>query len=134
MHERKKLLELNGKLTVGYMEAVAKARYVKQSARKLRQVIDLVRGKPVNEALNILHFTPKKAATTVEKTLMSAVSNFMNTEEGEAVDPDELVVGEIYADEGPTAKRYRPRAMGRATIVRKRSSHLTVVVTDNIEV
>jgi len=112
------------------MEAVAKARYVGQSARKLRQVVDLVRGKPVNEALNILHFTPKKAASTVEKTLMSAVSNFMNTDEGAAVDPDMLTVKRIFVDEGPTAKRYRPRAMGRATIVRKRSSHLTVVVAD----
>ena len=115
------------------MEAVAKARYVKQSARKLRQVADLVRGKPVNQALNTLHFTPKKAATTVEKTVMSAVSNFMNTDEGAAVDPDGLVISEIYIDEGPTAKRYRPRAMGRATVIRKRSSHLTVVVSDGNE-
>ncbi|HKJ69338.1 MAG TPA: 50S ribosomal protein L22 [bacterium] len=114
------------------MEAVAKAKYVRQSARKIRQVVDMIRGKPVNEALNVLHFTPKKAATTVEKTLMSAVSNFMNTDEGAGIDPDELVVTEIYVNEGPTAKRYRPRAMGRATVVRKRSSHLTVVVSDLI--
>jgi len=112
------------------MEAVARARYVKQSARKMRQVVDLVRGKPVNEALNILHFTPKKAATSVEKTLLSAVSNFMNMEDGAQVDPDQLVVGKIFVDEGPTTKRYRPRAMGRATIERKRASHLTVVVSD----
>ncbi len=112
------------------MEAVAKAKYVRQSARKIRQVVDMIRGKPVNEALNVLHFTPKKAAATVEKTLMSAVSNFMNTDEGAGVDPDELVVKEIYVDEGPMAKRYRPRAMGRATVVRKRSSHLTIVVSD----
>jgi len=112
------------------MEAVAKAKYVRQSARKMRQVVDLVRGKPVNEALNILHFTPKKAATTVEKTLLSAVSNFMNTDEGASVDPDDLRIKEVYVDEGPTAKRYRPRAMGRATIVRKRSSHLTIVISE----
>lgn len=112
------------------MEAVAKAKYVRQSARKLRQIVDLVRGKPVNEALNILHFTPKKAATTVEKTLLSAVSNFMNTDEGANVDPDDLRIKEVYVDEGPTAKRYRPRAMGRATVVRKRSSHLTIVISE----
>jgi len=115
------------------MEAVAKARYVDQSPRKIRQVVDLVRGKPVNEALNTLHFTPKKAATTVEKTLLSAVSNFMNTDEGANVDPDQLVVSEIFVDQGPTAKRYQPRAMGRATIIRKRSSHLTVKVSDGIK-
>ncbi|MCF7803240.1 MAG: 50S ribosomal protein L22 [Candidatus Marinimicrobia bacterium] len=115
------------------MEATAKAKYVKQSARKIRQVVDLVRGKPVNQALNALHFTPKKAATTVEKTIMSAVSNYMNTDEGAAMDPDNLVISEIYVDEGPTQKRYQPRAMGRATVIRKRSSHLTVVVSDGIE-
>jgi len=113
------------------MEAVAKARYVRQSARKIRQIADIVRGKPVNQALNTLHFTPKKAATTVEKTLLSAVSNFMNTDEGANVDPDTLVVSKIFVDEGPTAKRFQPRAMGRATTIRKRSSHLTVVVSDN---
>ena len=114
------------------MEAVAKAKYVRQSARKVRQVADVVRGKPVNQALSTLHFTPKKAAETVEKTLLSAVSNFMNTDEGANVDPDDLVVSEIYVDEGPTAKRFQPRAMGRATPIRKRSSHLTVVVSDKI--
>mgnify|MGYP006278776607 CR=1 FL=1 len=115
------------------MEAVAKARYVDQSPRKVRQVIDLIRGKPVNEALSTLHFMPKKAATTVEKTLLSAVSNFMNEDEAGTADPDDLVVSEIFVNQGPTAKRYQPRAMGRATVIRKRSSHLTVVVSDGIE-
>ncbi len=113
------------------MEAVAKAKYVRQSARKIRQVVDVVRGKPVNQALNMLHFMPKKAAVTVEKTLLSAVSNFMNTDEGANIDPDELIVSKIFVDEGPTAKRYQPRAMGRATTIRKRSSHVTVIVSDN---
>lgn len=114
------------------MEAVAKAKYIRQSARKVRQVADVVRGKPVNQALNALHFVPKKAANTIEKTLLSAVANFINTDEGANVDPDDLVISRIFVDEGPTAKRFQPRAMGRATPIRKRSSHLTVVVSDTI--
>ncbi len=115
------------------MDAVAKARYVRQAPKKVRQVVDLVRGKPVNEALNILHFTPKKGSEAVEKTLLSAVSNFINMDDTGNADPDMLTIKEIYVDQGPMAKRYRPRAMGRATIVRKRSSHLTIVVSDNNE-
>ncbi|MBT4294355.1 MAG: 50S ribosomal protein L22 [Candidatus Marinimicrobia bacterium] len=111
------------------MEAVAKARHIHQSARKVRQVLDEVRGKQVENAINKLHFTPKKAAKIIEKTLRSAVANAINRE-GSEVDADKLFVKEAFCDEGPTMRRFRPRAMGRATIIRKRTSHLTIVVAE----
>ncbi len=112
------------------MEAKAVSRYVRQSARKLRQIADLIRGKDLEEALNILHFSNKKASRIIEKTLRSCVSNLLNTEEGASLEPEELFVKTIYIDEGPTARRYRPRAMGRATIIRRRASHVTVKVAE----
>ena len=111
------------------MEAVAKARHIHQSARKVRQVLDEVRGKQVENAINKLHFTPKKAAKIIEKTLRSAVANAINRE-GSEVDADKLFIKEAFCDEGPTMRRFRPRAMGRATIIRKRTSHLTIVVSE----
>ena len=111
------------------MEAVAKARHIHQSARKVRQVLDEVRGKQVENAINKLHFTPKKAARVIEKTLRSAVANAVNRE-GSEVDADKLFIKEAFCDEGPTMRRFRPRAMGRATIIRKRTSHLTIVVAE----
>ncbi|MBC8375458.1 MAG: 50S ribosomal protein L22 [FCB group bacterium] len=111
------------------MDAVAKARHIHQSARKVRQVLDEVRGKQVENAINKLHFTPKKAAKIIEKTLRSAVANAINRE-GSEVDADKLFVKEAFCDEGPTMRRFRPRAMGRATIIRKRTSHLTIVVAE----
>jgi large subunit ribosomal protein L22 len=108
------------------MEAKAVKKYAKQSARKLRQVADIVRGKDLEEVLNILHFSKKKSAGIIEKTVRSCVANMMNTEEGAAIEPEDLYLKEIVVDEGPTMKRYRPRAMGRATEIRKRSSHITV--------
>jgi large subunit ribosomal protein L22 len=111
------------------MEAVAKARHIHQSARKVRQVLDEVRGKQVENAINKLHFTPKKAAKIIEKTLRSAVANAINRE-GSEVDADKLFIKEAFCDEGPTMRRFRPRAMGRATIIRKRTSHLTIVVAE----
>ena len=111
------------------MEAIAKARHVRQSARKVRQVLDLVRGKQVEEALNTLHFSPKKAARVIEKTLHSAVANAVNRE-GSNVDADKLGIKSAFCDEGPTMRRYRARAMGRASIIRKRTSHLTIVVAE----
>jgi len=111
------------------MEAVAKARHIHQSARKVRQVLDEVRGKQVENAINLLHFTPKKAAKIIEKTLRSAVANAVNRE-GSEVDADKLFIKEAFCDEGPTMRRFRPRAMGRATIIRKRTSHLTIVVAE----
>ncbi len=111
------------------MEAIAKARHIHQSARKVRQVLNEVRGKQVENAINKLHFTPKKAARVIEKTLRSAVANAVNRE-GSEVDADKLFIKEAFVDEGPTMRRFRARAMGRATIIRKRTSHLTIVVAE----
>ncbi len=112
------------------MEAKAIQRNIRQSARKVRQVCELIKGKDLDRALNALHFNNKKASIQVEKTVRSAVSNLLNTDEGGHLEPEELYIKTIFVDEGPTARRFRPRAMGRATIIRKRSSHLTVVVAE----
>ena len=100
------------------------------SARKVRLVVDQIRGKDVNEAYAILQFSKKAAARPVNKVLRSAVANAAYTadETGEALDVDDLIVCEAYVDEGRTQRRWRARAYGRATPVLKRSSHVTVVV------
>jgi len=103
----------------------AHARYVRTSARKARLVCDHIRGKSVPEARAILGFTPRAAARDWSKVLESAVAN---AEANHELIGDELKVAEAYADEGPTLKRYRPRAMGRATRIRKRTSHLTITL------
>lgn len=107
------------------MEARAIARYQRVSPRKARLVVDLIRGKSVEEARTILKFTPRAAAEIVEKTLLSAVAN---AERNLHVKAEDLVVARTYVDEGPTLKRIRPRAMGRAYRINKRTSHITVVV------
>ncbi len=112
------------------MRTHAKARFIRQSPYKVRRVLDLVRGLPVNEARVVLEHTNRRAAAPVRKCLDSAVAN---AEHNLAVDPEELVVLEAYADEGPTLKRWRPRARGRATRIRKRTSHITIVVADEEE-
>jgi len=112
-------------ITTEYPSAVAKARFVRVSATKARRVIDLVRGKSVDEALHILRWAPQAASEPVAKVIASAVANAQNNE---GLDPSTLVVATVYADEGPTAKRIRPRAQGRAFRIRKRTSHITVVV------
>lgn len=109
------------------MEARAITRYVRLSPRKARLVADQVRGKPVEEALNILKFVPKRSAAVVAKTLRSAVAN---AEATQSVDVDRLYVKRITVDEGGMWKRFMPRAMGRATRIRKRLSHITVVVDE----
>ncbi|WP_108649077.1 50S ribosomal protein L22 [Dongshaea marina] len=109
------------------MEAIAKHRFARTSAQKARLVADQVRGLPIEQALNILTFSPKKAATLVKKVLESAIAN---AEHNEGADIDELKISKICVDEGPTMKRIRPRAKGRADRVLKRSSHITVVVSD----
>jgi large subunit ribosomal protein L22 len=109
------------------MEAKAIHRYARTSAQKARLVVDLIRGKSVEQALGILEFTPKKAARFVAKTLKSAVAN---AEHGQRVDVDKLYVKQVFVDEGPTAKRFLPRAHGRATPLFKRTSHITVVVDE----
>ncbi|MBX7432095.1 50S ribosomal protein L22 [Mycobacterium sp. Y57] len=110
---------------IEYPSAQAKARFVRVSASKARRVIDLVRGKSVEEALDILRWAPQSASEPVAKVIASAAANAQNNE---GLDPATLVVAAVYADEGPTAKRIRPRAQGRAYRIRKRTSHITVVV------
>lgn len=112
------------------MEARAISKYNRQSARKMRLVIDLIRGKNVGEAYAILQFSKKKAAEQIDKTLRSAVANARSKadEAGEFVDVDELVVTEAYVNEGPRLKRWRAAAMGRAAPRQHPTSHVVVVV------
>jgi large subunit ribosomal protein L22 len=112
------------------MKARAIARNVGMSPRKMRMVLDLIRGRGVNEAYAILKFSKKAATRPIEKTLRSAVANATQAADstGEFVDVDELVVKEAYANEGPRLKRFSPRAMGRATPIIKRTTELTIVV------
>ena len=109
------------------MEAIAKHRYARTSAQKARLVADQVRGLSIDKALNILTFSPKKAAALVKKVLESAIAN---AEHNEGADIDALRVATIMVDEGPSMKRIRPRAKGRADRILKRTAHITVVVSD----
>jgi len=109
------------------MEVTAKARFVRIAPRKARLLVDLVRGKKVGEALNILAFTKKAFAKALTKLINSAVAN---AQQNKQMDVDTLVVKRISVDGGPTLKRFMPRAMGRATMIRKRTSHITVVLDE----
>ncbi len=115
------------------MEARAINRYIGSSPRKMRIVVDLIRGKSVEEALNILHFLPKHAARPAEKVLRSAISNLQNKDEAGRVDIVTLYVKEVFVDGGPMMKRISPAPMGRAFRIRKRSNHLTIVVAQREE-
>jgi len=108
----------------------AHARYVRTSARKARMVCGHLRGKSVQEARAILAFTPREVARDWSKLLESAVAN---AESNHELLEDDLIIREAYADEGPTIKRFRPRAMGRATAINKRTSHLTIALTTGPE-
>ena len=108
------------------MEAIAKLKHARISAQKCRLVADQIRGLAVENAVEVLQFSKKKAAGIVKKTLESAIANADN----EGADIDELVVSKIYIDEGPTFKRIRARAKGRATRILKRTSHITIAVAD----
>ena len=112
------------------MEAMARARYVRVAPQKARRVVDLIRGRGVTDALAVLQYAPQAASEPVYKAVASAVANarVKADEAATAFDERELVVAEAYVDEGPTLKRFRPRAQGRAYRVRKRTSHITVVV------
>src|SRR3954454_1010029 len=105
--------------------AFASARYVRVTPLKARRVVDLVRGLPVDQALSTLEFAPQAAAETVHKVLRSALANAETTE---GLDTHDLVVSVAHVDEGPTMKRWRPRAQGRATRINKRTSHITLAV------
>lgn len=109
------------------MEVRAVARFVRISPRKIRLVMDRIRGEKVEEAVNMLSFAPQKGARILKKLLDSAVANAL---ENSGLDVDTLYVIRVYADEGPTLKRWRPRAQGRATRIRKRTSHLTIVLDE----
>ena len=111
-------------------QAKAIARTVRIAPRKVRLVVDLIRGKQVGEAVAILRHTPKAASPVVEKVLKSAVAN---AEHNYELDVNNLVVSEIFVDEGPTLKRFPPRAQGRASAINKRTSHITVVVSEKKE-
>lgn len=110
------------------MESKAIAKTVRIAPRKVRLVLDLVRGKKVGEALGILEFTPRAASLPVSKVIKSAVAN---AEHNYGMNVADLVVSEAFANEGPTLKRFRPRAKGSASSINKRTSHITVVLSDN---
>jgi large subunit ribosomal protein L22 len=109
------------------MEAIAKARYIRISPQKARLVADMIRGKAAETALKTLIFTPKSAARILKKVLDSAIANAENKGD---IDVDTLYIKKIFIDQGPTWKRYRPRAMGRATLIRKKTSHITIVLDE----
>lgn len=109
------------------METRAMAKYVRISPQKTRLIMDQIRGMKVEAALNLLSFAPQKGAFILKKLINSAVAN---AEQNSDVDVDNLVIKSVFADQGPTLKRFRPRAMGRATSIRKRSSHLTVILDE----
>lgn len=109
------------------MKVKAQNRFVRQSPYKVRRVLDLVRGLPVEEATHVLRLTNRAAAAPIAKALNSAVAN---AEHNHALDAEDLVIAEAFADEGPTLRRFKPRARGRATRIDKRTSHITIVVSD----
>ncbi len=111
------------------MQSQARLRHVRIAPRKIRLIADLVRGKPVGQALSILRYTPRAAAKPVEKLLRSAIANAEDTSKGQ-VDVDRLFVHTICVDQGPMMRRFLARAMGRATRVNKKSSHVTIVLAD----
>jgi large subunit ribosomal protein L22 len=109
------------------METVARAKYIRISPQKVRLVADLIRGKKVEDALNLLMFTPKSSAPVIAKVLKSAIAN---AGQRQGVDVDTLLVKSITVNEGPTMKRFRARAMGRGTRILKRMSHITIIVEE----
>ncbi len=111
------------------LRSEATARWVRITPRKMRLVANLVRGKRVTDAVNMLAFSLKRASSPVEKTVRSALANLLQQDAASKLDPADVTIHEIRVDEGPTQKRWRPRAMGRAYRIMKRTSHLTVVLT-----
>ncbi len=109
------------------MESTARARHVRIAPRKIRLVMDMVRGKPVEEALQTLGLVRKAASPIIAKVIKSAMANAENNHD---MSTDGLIVNRAFVDEGPTLKRFMPRAMGRATMIRKRTSHITVVLSE----
>ena len=115
------------------MEAVARAKFSRGSARKVRRVVELIKDKNVEEALDILSFVPKYAAQYIEKILKSATANAISQEGTAKLKAEDLYIKKIFVDGGPMMKRIRPSSMGRAYRIRKRTNHLTIIVSDEIE-
>ena len=111
------------------MESRATLRYNRQSPYKVRKVLDQVRGLKVPNAISYLHFSPEKASSAIEKTIRSAIANLMQNDSAKDIDPDLLKIKEAYVDQGPVMKRFRAASMGRASRLRRPSSHLTIVLT-----
>ncbi|NWF49383.1 MAG: 50S ribosomal protein L22 [Ignavibacteriaceae bacterium] len=110
------------------MESKAVHRYIGSSPRKMRLVIDMIKGMQVDKALDALHFSSKHASKDAEKVLRSAVANLMNKDEATKYEPSDLFIKEAFVNQGPTIKRISPAPMGRAYRIRKRSCHLTIIV------
>ena len=110
------------------MQAKAISRYNRQSARKIRKVLNKVRGTKVNSAIDYLHFSPEKASVLIEKTIRSAISNLMQIDENSNINTDSLLIKEAYVNQGPVMKRFRAASMGRASKLRRPTSHLTIVI------
>ena len=113
------------------MEAAARLKYLRMSPRKISRVLGLIKGLPVSEALNKLHFIRKDATVPIEKAIHSAVANLGNIEEGQRLDLNEIFITQAFVNQGPTLKRFRPMSMGRAGRLRKRTSHLTIIIEDS---
>ena len=111
------------------MESRATLRYNRQSPFKVRKVLNAVRGANVGTAINYLHFSPEKASLAIEKTIRSAVANLMQNDEASDIDPDLIKIKEAYVNQGPVMKRFRAASMGRASKLRRPTSHLTIILT-----
>jgi large subunit ribosomal protein L22 len=118
------------KKEAGDLEAKAVEKYIRISPRKIKYVVEMIKTKPVDEAIDILSLTPKGAAVVIKKALQSAVAN---ATENHKMKEEDLYISKIMVNEGPTLKRFRPRARGRATRIRKRTTHLSVYVSDGKE-
>lgn len=112
------------------MEGRAESKYVRMAPRKVQRVLELVRGEKVENALNILHFCPKRASIPIEKTIRSAVANVIHGEGSNKADVENFFIKKATVNEGPMLKRFIPRAMGRATRILKRSCHISIIVGD----
>jgi len=114
------------------MEAKAQARFARVTPQKARRVVDIIRGKQADEAISVLQYAPQSAAVTVRKIVESAIANARVKADQESVpfNEDDMVISRVFVDEGPTLKRFRPRAQGRATQILKRTSHITVIVAE----
>ena len=111
------------------MESKAILKYNRQSPYKVRKVLNVIRGFKVGAAINYLHFSPEKASIAIEKTIRSAVANMMQNDSASEIDPDLIKIKEAYVNQGPVMKRFRAASMGRASRLRRPSSHLTIVLT-----